>query len=265
ELTKAILGSGLLREETDHYDLTGPLSDVAIPATLQESLTARLDRLPKLREVAQLGAVLGREFAYEMLKAIAPMDEAQLQDGLSQLVEAELLYRRGRPPRAKYIFKHALIQDAAYESLLKRTRQQCHRQVADILETRFPEIVETQPELLAHHHTEANSPQAAVEYWLKAGQQAVHRFADREAVGHLEKGLGVLATLPETPERARLELTSLTSLGPALMATKGYAAPEVDKAYRRARDLCQELKEITQLFPVLWGLWMYHLVRAEHE
>lgn len=265
ELTKVILGSGLLREETDRYDLTGPLSAVAIPATLQESLTARLDRLPKLREVAQLGAVLGREFAYEMLKAIAPMDEAQLQDGLSQLVEAELLYQRGRPPRAMYIFKHALIEDAAYQSLLKRTREQCHRQVADILETRFPETVETQPELLAHHHTEANSPQTAVEYWLKAGQQAVRRFADREAVGHLEKGLGVLLTLSDTPERARLELTLQTSLGPALMAIKGYAAPEVGKAYRRARDLCQELKEITQLFPVLWGLWMHHLSRAEHE
>ncbi|MCP4781756.1 MAG: hypothetical protein GY877_13785 [Hyphomicrobium sp.] len=265
EITKAILGSGLLREETDRYDLTGPLSAVAIPATLQESLAARLDRLPKLREGAQLGAVLGREFDYEMLKAIAPMDEARLQDGLSQLVEAELLYQRGRPPRARYIFKHALIQDAAYQSLLKRTREQCHRQVADILETRFPETVETQPELLAHHHTEANSPQTAVEYWLKAGQQAVHRFADREAVGHLEKGLGVLLTLQDTPERARLELSLQTSLGPALMATKGYAAPTVGKAYRRARDLCQELKEITQLFPVLWGLWMYHLVRAEHE
>ena len=196
---------------------------------------ARLDRLPKLREVAQLGAVLGREFEYEMLKALAPMDEARLQDGLSQLVEAELLYQRGRPPRATYIFKHALIQDAAYQSLLKRTRQQCHRQVADILESRFPETVETQPELLAHHHTEANSPQTAVEYWLKAGQQAVHRFADREAVGHLEKGLGVLLTLPDTPERARLELNLQTSLGPALMATKGYAAPAVGKAYRRAR------------------------------
>ena len=265
ELTKVILESGLLREETDRYDLTGPLSTVTIPATLQESLMARLDRLPKLREVAQLGAVLGREFEYEMLKAIAPMDEARLQDGLSQLVEAELLYQRGRPPRAKYIFKHALIQDAAYQSLLKRTREQCHRQVADLLESRFPETVETQPELLAHHHTEANSPQTAVGYWLKAGQQAVHRFADREGVGHLEKGLGVLLTLPDTPERARLELNLQTSLGPALMATKGYAAPAVGKAYRRARDLCQELKDITQLFPVLWGLWMYHLVRAEHE
>ena len=265
ELTKMILESGLLREESDRYELTGPLSNVTIPATLQESLMARLDRLPKLRDVAQLGAVLGREFEYEMLRALAPMDEARLQDGLSQLVEAELLYQRGRPPRATYIFKHALIQDAAYESLLKRTRQQCHRQVADLLESRFPETVEIRPELLAHHHTEANSPQTAVEYWLKAGQLAVHRFADREAVGHLEKGLGVLLTLPDTPERARLELTLQTSLGPALMATKGYAAPEVGNAYRRARDLCQQLKEITQLFPVLWGLWMYHLVRAEHE
>lgn len=265
ELTKVILESGLLREESDRYDLTGPLSTVKIPATLQESLMARLDRLPKLRDVAQLGAVLGREFEYEMLKALAPMDEVRLQDGLGQLVEAELLYQRGRPPRATYIFKHALIQDAAYQSLLKRTRQQCHRQVADILESRFPEIVETQPELLAHHHTEANSPQTAVEYWLKAGQQAIGRFADREAVGHLEKGLSVLQTLPDTPERAQLELSLQTSLGPALMATKGYAAPSVGEAYRRARDLCQQLKDITQLFPVLWGLWMYHLFRAEHD
>jgi len=265
ELTKTILESALLREERDHYELTGPLSTVMIPATLQESLMARLDRLPKLREVAQLGAVLGREFEYEMLKALAPMDEARLQDGLSQLVEAELLYQRGRPPRATYTFKHALIQDAAYQSLLKRTRQQCHRQVADILESRFPETVETQPELLAHHHTEANSPQKAVEYWLKAGQQAGHRFAEQEAVGHLEKGLGVLLTLPDTPERARLELALQTTLGPALMATRGYAAAAVGKAYRRARDLCQQLKDITQLFPVLWGLWMYHLFRAEHE
>jgi class 3 adenylate cyclase/predicted ATPase len=265
ELTKAILGSGLLREEASRYDLTGPLSTVAIPATLQESLSARLDRLPKLREVAQLGAVIGREFDYDMLRAIAPMDDSRLEDGLRQLVEAELLYQRGLPPRAKYIFKHALIQDAAYQSLLKRTREQCHRQVADILETRFPEAVKNQPELLAHHHTEANSPQTAVEYWLKAGQLAVHRFADQEAVGHLEKGLGVLLTLPETIERAKLELTLLTSLGPALMATKGYAAPAVGKAYLRARELCQELKDITHLFPVLWGLWMYHMVRAEHE
>jgi class 3 adenylate cyclase/predicted ATPase len=265
ELTKTIVESALLREESDHYELTGPLSTVTIPDTLQESLMARLDRLPKVREVAQLGAVLGREFEYEMLKALAPMDEARLQDGLSQLVEAELLYQRGRPPRATYTFKHALIQDAAYQSLLKRTRQQCHRQVADILESRFPETVETQPELLAHHHTEANSPQKAVEYWLKAGQQAVHRFADREAVGHLQKGLSLLRALPDTPERARLELALQTSLGPALMATKGYAAPAVGEAYGRARDLCQQLKDITQLFPVLWGLWMYHLFRAEHE
>ena len=265
ELTKAILGSGLLQEETDRYDLTGPLSSVKIPATLQESLSARLDRLPKLREVAQLGAVLGREFDYDMLRAIAPMDDSRLEDGLKKLVDAELLYQRGLPPRAKYIFKHALIQDAAYQSLLKRTREQCHRQVADILETRFPDAVKNQPELLAHHHTAANSPKTAVEYWLKAGQKAVSRFADREAVGHLEKGLSVLFALPDTPERAGLELTLQTSLGPALMATKGYAAPAVGEAYLRARELCQELKDITHLFPVLWGLWMYRMVRAEHE
>jgi predicted ATPase len=148
ELTKMLLESDLLKEEADHYALAGRLSSVAIPATLQDSLMARLDRLPMVREVAQLGAVLGREFAYEMLRALAVVEEATLQERLDQLVGAELLYQRGRPPRAKYIFKHALIQDAAYGSLLKRTRQQYHEQIARMLEAEFTETVEAEPELV---------------------------------------------------------------------------------------------------------------------
>ena len=155
ELTKMLLESALLREEADHYALTGPLAAVTIPTTLYDSLMARLDRLPTVREVAQLGAVLGREFAYELLQALMTMEEATLQHGLTQLVDAELLYQRGRPPRARYIFKHALIQDAAYTSLLKSTRQQYHQQIAQLLEARFPETVAAEPELLAHHYTEA--------------------------------------------------------------------------------------------------------------
>ena len=145
ELTKMVLESGMLQEEAEHYRLTGSLSTVTIPTTLQDSLMARLDRLPQTREIAQLGAVLGREFVYELLQAVAPLDEATLQAGLAQLVAAELLYQRGRPPRARYMFKHALIQDAAYASLLRSTRQQVHQQVAQLLEARFPEAVETQP------------------------------------------------------------------------------------------------------------------------
>jgi class 3 adenylate cyclase len=198
ELTKMLLESDLLREEADHYALAGELAGVAIPATLQDSLMARLDRLPMVREVAQLGAVLGREFAYEMVKALAAVEESTLQDRLSQLVGAELLYQRGRPPRAKYMFKHALIQDAAYASLLKRTRQQYHQQIAQMLEAEFPETVEAEPELLAHHFTEASLNEQAVGYWLQAGKRATQRSANVEAINHLNKGLEVLMTLPDT-------------------------------------------------------------------
>ena len=172
ELTKAILGSGVLEARGDIYVLTGALAQLHIPETLQDLLMARLDRAPRLREVAQLGSVLGREFAYDMISALAGIEEEMLQSGLGQLVVDELLYQRGRPPRSRYLFKHALIQDAAYQSLLKRTRQQYHQQVAKLLEDRFPEAASTQPELVAHHYTEANCPAQAIAYWLKAGVAA---------------------------------------------------------------------------------------------
>ncbi|MDX1433378.1 MAG: tetratricopeptide repeat protein, partial [Gammaproteobacteria bacterium] len=170
ELTKSIIHSELLEEQTDRYVLRGSLDEIKIPATLQDSLMARLDRAPKVRELAQLGAVLGREFAYEMLSTLAGLDESTLRELLDQLVSAELLYQRGRPPRAKYIFKHALIQDAAYQSLLKRSRQRFHRMAAELLEAQFPELASAQPELLAHHYTEAGLNGQATDYWLKAGQ-----------------------------------------------------------------------------------------------
>src|SRR5262245_19492406 len=201
-----LLESARLREETEHYALTGPLAAVTIPTTLHESLMARLDRLPTVREVAQLGAVLGREFAYEMLRAIAAIDEPRLRDGLGRLVEAELLYQRGRPPRARYIFKHALIQDAAYQSLLRRTRQQYHRQVAELLESEFTDTVDTSPELVAHHYTEAAAPTQAAKYWRRAGERAMQRSANQEANGHLTSGLAQLLQLPETTGRAKEEL-----------------------------------------------------------
>ena len=184
ELTKMLLASPLLREEAEQYVLTGPLRTVAIPDTLQDALMARLDQLTTAKEVAQLGAVLGREFTYELLHAIAPQDEDTLQAGLAQLVTAELLYQRGRPPRARYRFKHALIQDAAYASLLKSTRQHVHQQIAQVFETRFPTLVETQPELVAQHYTVAGCHEQAVVYWQRAGQQASDRSANLEAISH---------------------------------------------------------------------------------
>jgi class 3 adenylate cyclase len=189
EMTKAVLVSNVLRAEGDRYALTGPLSEISIPASLHESLMARLDRLPTVREVAQLGAVLGREFAYEMLRAIATIDEPRLRDVLGRLVEAELLYQRGRPPHSRYIFKHALIQDAAYQSLLRRTRQQYHRQVAELLERNFADTVEASPELVAHHYSEAGLPGPAVTHWRLAGENAMRRSANQEAIGHLTAGL----------------------------------------------------------------------------
>jgi class 3 adenylate cyclase/predicted ATPase len=263
ELTKMLLRSGLLREEADHYELTGPLTSVAIPDTLQDSLMARLDQLNTAKEVAQLGAVLGREFAYEMLRGLSAQDEETLQAGLAQLVEAELLYQRGRPPRAKYIFKHALIQDTAYGSLLRGARQQVHQQIAQRLEEWFPETVETQPELVAHHYTAADCPEQAIGYWQRAGQLALRRSANHEAISHLTRGLGLLATLPETPERTQQELEFHMLLGPALMATKGYGAVEVERVYNRARQLCQQVGATPHLFPVLRGLWQFSILRAE--
>jgi len=263
EVTKLVLESGQLQTHADHYALTGTLPALAIPATLHDALMARLDRLASSKAVAQLGAVLGRTFAYAVLQAVAPWDEMALQHGLRQLVEAELVYQRGVPPQATYRFKHALIQETAYQSLLTHTRQQYHQQIAQVLEDRFPETAEIQPELLAHHYTEAGLTEQAVHYWHRAGQRASERSAHVETVSHLRTGLELLQTLPETPERTQREVDMLIVLGASLVATKGYAAPEVEQTYTRAWQLCQYLDNPHQLFPVLDGLWGYALVRAE--
>jgi TOMM system kinase/cyclase fusion protein len=263
ELTKMVLESGLLQEREDRYELRGPLPPLAIPTTLHDSLMARLDRLATVKGLAQLGATLGREFSYALLHAVSPWDETTLQRGLHQLVEAEFLYQQGLPPQATYIFKHALIQDTAYQSLLRSTRQQHHQRIAQVLEAHFPALCETQPELLAHHYTEAGLSAQAMSYWQRAGQRAVERSANLEAVAHLTQGLELLATLPETPERAQQELIMQTTLGPALINTKGQAAPEVLDTYARARELCQQVGETPQLFQVLRGLWYFYLHRVE--
>ena len=210
-----------------------------------------------------MGATLGREFSYELLQAVSSVDEATLQQGLTQLVDAELVYQRGLPPQAHYLFKHALVQDTAYQSLLKSERQQLHQQIAQVLVERFPDTAETQPELVAHHYTEAGLIEQAIPYWQQAGERAVDRSAYVEAISHLSKGLELLKTLPETVERLHQELNLQTPLGLAFMATKGYGAPEVGKAYTRARELCRQVGETPQLAPVLYGLWIFHLVRAE--
>jgi tetratricopeptide (TPR) repeat protein len=261
ELTKMVLESALLREQADRYELRGSLPSLAIPTTLHDSLMARLDRLADAKEVAQLGATLGRAFPYELLQAVSPWDDERLQGALAQLVEAELLYQRGVPPQMTYVFKHALIQDTAYQSLLKSKRQQYHQQIVHILEQYFPEIAETQPELLAHHYTEAGLPAQALPYWQRAGQRAVECSANVEAITHFTKGLEVLKSLPETPERAQQELTLHLAMGSPLLMLKGHTAREVEHAYARAYELAQQVGDSPERFAALAGLWRFYVTR----
>ena len=261
ELTKTILESGVLGEDKDKYILTGSLSDVNVPETLQDSLMARLDKVPILREVAQLGAVLGREFAYEILQHLASQEEHTLQSGLEQLVERELLYQRGRGKRARYIFKHALIQDAAYDSLLKRTRQTYHGQVGRILEAQLPETVEAHPELLAHHFTEAQETERALEYWYRAAELAKSRHAQQEASAHLSKGIELTSNLDDEQERIQQELRFQISLGGTYLQMKGHSAPEVETTFARARQLCERMEDAPERVSILFGLWRTYVVQ----
>ena len=263
EMTKAVLESGLLKEGDERYEHTDFISTLSIPTTLQSSLMARLDRLATAKAVAQYAAVIGRQFSYELLQAVSQLDDAMLQHELGRLLEAELIYQRGLPPQATYTFKHALIQDTAYESLLRRTRQHYHSQIAHALETRFSESAVHQPELLAHHYTEAGLAEQAVAYWQQAGQRAIQGSANVEAIAHLTKGLALLRTQPETPVRLQQELALEVALGSALLITKGYGAPEVERIYARAQALCQQLGDTPQLFPVLRGLILYYVNRGD--
>jgi predicted ATPase len=263
ELTKMVLESGLLQEREERYELTRPLPPLAIPTTLHDSLMARLDRLATVKALAQLGATLGREFSYALLQAVAPWDEETVQRGLHQLVAAEFLYQQGLPPEATYRFKHALIQETAYQSLLRSTRQQYHQRIAHVLEARFPARCATEPELLAHHCTEAGLAAQAVRYWQRAGQLARDRSANLEAISHCTTGIALLTTLPETPKRTQQALTLYTTLGAALQMAKGHAVPEVEHAYTQAYALCQQVGETLELGPVLLGLWRFYNTRLQ--
>jgi tetratricopeptide (TPR) repeat protein len=262
EVTKTVLESGLLKEVDGRYELTGPMPPLVVPATLQDSLMARLDRFASTKTIAQLGATIGREFSDELLQAVSPWSQQELRQGLRQLVNAELVYQRGLPPRATYRFKHALIQEAAYESLLKSTRQSHHQRIAEVLKGRFPEIVETQPELLALHLTEAGLGEEAVDFWRQAGARAHQRSAYVEAIAHLRKGLEVFKTLPDTAERAEQELTLLNTLRPPLVATKGSATPEVEPIITRVEALLPRVKDRGLTFWTLGALQTFYFQRG---
>ncbi|AUX45939.1 uncharacterized protein SOCE26_074410 [Sorangium cellulosum] len=265
ELTRTVLESGLLEDAGGHYRLTAPLRSISTPASLRDLLTARLDRVGRAKRTAQLAATFGREFTYPYLRAISPLDEAELKEDLKVLVSLGVLQQAGALPKARYSFKHSLLQEAAYDSLTRSTRQRHHRLIADKLEEHFPAVGETSPEVLAHQCAAANLPERAARYLLRAGQLSIHRSADVEAARKLREALALVASLPESPERARLELTVRTTLGVALIATRGYSAPEVEQTYARALELAKRVGESHELFLVVWGLWLFFLVRAKYD
>jgi predicted ATPase/class 3 adenylate cyclase len=265
ELTRMVLESGMLRKQDDRYELISPLVPLAIPSTLYESLMARLDRLGTAKEVAQLAATIGREFSYDLLQAISPLDEARLTGALNRLVEAELIDQYLLPPQTNYAFKHAMIRDAAYGSLLRSKRRQYHGKIAEVLEKRFFGTAEAHPELLATHCTEAGLIEQAVPLWQRAGQRALERSANQEAIRHLTRGLELLNVLPETPEHLQQELLLRVTLGGAVMVAKGFGSLEAQSVYAKARKLCQPMDESPLVFKVNWALWANHAARGEHR
>jgi len=265
ELTKAVLESGRLVAGPQGWRLDGPLPPLAIPATLQDSLAARLDRLATAKEIAQIGAAIGREFSYLLLRAVAGRDEPALRAALAQLEEAELLFRSGAPPDPRYTFKHALVQDTAYETLLSR-RQILHRQIADALRGEFAAVAAAEPELVAHHFTQAGLDEPAIEWWGKAGDQALRRSAFKEGAAHLGKAIELADTLAVTASSARTSSNRLrlqTSLGNALIWAKGQQAPETSAAFARARELASDEKDASERFSAYYGLFSGHLSRCE--
>ena len=263
ELSKSVLELGILETGLEYASLSNQTRPLAIPATLRDSLMSRLDRLETAKDVATLAATLGRSFRYEILAEVSTLQDGELQQALSRLVDAELLYRRGAPPEESYEFKHALIQDTAYQSLLKADRQRHHRRIAEVLTAKFPKIAETEPELIAFHFAEAGDTIQSIEYLYRAGQRAIQRSANVEALAHLRDGLELLDQLPKSSERDQRELAFQIARGPVLIGLRGYGAPETGRCYARARELCEALGETSKRFPILYGINVHHTNRAE--
>jgi class 3 adenylate cyclase/tetratricopeptide (TPR) repeat protein len=264
EITKTIMESNLLVEKEDGFELTGSVGSLSIPSTLQDSLLARLDRLDEVKEIVQVGSVLGREFSADMLQAVAPHHSENLDESLYKLMDLEILYQGGSDQQKIYQFKHALIQDAAYESLLKSKRQKMHNQVADVLENQFMGIAGTQPELVAHHYTEAGKPLQAIPLWLKAGQMASQKNAALEAIAHLKKGLALLPYIQNELERNNLELDFRLTLGGTYVVSHGFPHPIVKETFDQAREIAQKLEVSPKLALILLNLLSYYFNKEDY-
>ena len=256
ELTRSVIESGDLEDAGAGYVLGRPIDDLTIPSTLQDSLIARLDRLGPAKDIALTASVIGREFTYELLEAVSALPQATLLEGLDRLVQSDLLGQNGVPPRSRYIFRHALIRDAAFQSILKARRRELHRRVADVLSSRFSEIAETEPELLAYHYTKAGVIDRALSCWRKAGERAVARLAYVEAVGHVQAAMKLVAGLPQGSEQDEWEFTFLAIEGPSRMALDGWDSPSAMALYEKARTVAERLGRPAEVFRSVWGLWM---------
>src|SRR4029077_12894626 len=262
EMTRAVLEAGAERGRETAASV--PAASLGVPATLHASLMARLDRLgPAAKVVAQIGAAIGREFSYELAAAVGELSEERLQEALRCLVDAGLAFQRGTPPAAEYLFKHALVQEAAYSTLSRRTRQQFHARIAEALETQSPELMDSQPELFAQHYAEAGLVEKSVACWGKAGHSSATRSAMAEAAAQFQRALDQLARLPDTSERQRRELELRSSLGAVFIAIKGHAAPETGQAYARARELWEQLGSPAEFLQIPFAQSLHHMVRGE--
>ena len=264
EFIKSLKDLKIIEIKDNKYRVAKDIKETTIPATVQDVIMARIDSLPEgAKDLLQTVSAAGREFTYDLTKKVTNLEEKELLSRLSILKDSELIYERGIYPQSTYIFKHALTQEVTYKSLLKDTRQKYHRRIAQVLEKNFSNTIESQPELLAHHYMEAGLNEQAIGYWHQAGMRATQRSAHSEAIGHLTTALELLGTLPSTPERSQQELTLQVALGLPMTASKGYGAPEVERTYTRAWDLCQIVG--AQPYPVLFGLWRFYLLRAKYK
>ena len=263
ELTKTVLESGIVTETAAGYATTGPVAALAIPTSLHASLLARLDRLAPTREVAQIGAALGRQFTHELISAVALMPQQKVDEALAQLAAAELIFRRGTPPDAEYTFKHALVQDAAYSTLLRSQRRQLHGRIAATIERQFPDIVAGQPEVLARHCTEAGLSEAAISWWRRAGELALRRSAFAEAIAHFDKAIGLTEGLANGPDSRLTQLRLQIAKGNSLIAAQGHHAHATTAAFARARELAAQLDDPPERLSAYYGVWVGNLTRAE--
>ncbi len=263
EFCLTLMESGALQEHDGEIQLSSDFDMSGIPSSLQDLLVARLDRLDSQHDLVFVGATIGREFTFQMMRSVTELDDATLHDELDKLVHAEIAFREGTPPEAIYTFKHALIQDAAYTSMLKKRRQENHLRIAEVFETDFPDVVDSQPELLAHHFTQAGDVARAIDYWLKAGQRSQGRSANHEAIEHYRNGLKVIESLVESTDRDQQENSFQLALVGALVGAKGYGSPEVSVTLERTRELSERLGEPTTLMIVLWFTWAMSLIRSE--